>query len=447
MSRVVLMGENSIGYINALIDIWNHGDCAVLLDWRIPFPVAAEMMLEADAHTCFIEKELFETVEKLIPDSVDPVVYEKQNSSAELLPSRIYEKFKENYSKCEAVVIYSSGTTEKSKGIILSHFAVNTNADAIIRYMNPTAGDCIYIAKALSHASTLTGELLVALKTGMNLVIAPTIVPPRYISGNVKRFHATIICLNPTLLSMLSDHCRQSKCALPSLKSIYVSGSILSDTVYEKARIGFPNVPIYNVYGLSEAGPRVTAQRGAYCRGTSVGKPIDGVEIKIVDGQGDPLPDGEYGIIQVKTPSMFNGYIIGERKHPILCGDWYNTGDVGYIDEHGELRIVGRTDDVIQIDAHKIYPSQIENLILKSGNVRECVVTAADIEGTDTLCCLYTSERDLRSDIKNVLGQFLMKHEIPKLFIRTGVIPRTPNGKISTKSVSDIISKHIRRTE
>ena len=65
---------------------------------------------------------------------------------------------------------------------------------------------------------------------------------------------------------------------------------------------------------------------------------------------------------------MFNGYIIGERKHPILCGDWYNTGDVGCIDEHGELRIVGRNDDVIQIDAHKIYPSQIDAFYVSDSN-------------------------------------------------------------------------------
>ena len=162
MSRIALIGENSIGYVNALVDIWNHGDCAVLLDWRIPFSTAIEMMIEADVHTCFIEKGLFNKLENEIPDSIDFITYEKQNSSAELLPNCICEKFHENYGRNEAVVIYSSGTTGKSKGIILSHFAITTNADAIIDYMQPSTNDCLYTIRPLSHSSTLTGELLVA---------------------------------------------------------------------------------------------------------------------------------------------------------------------------------------------------------------------------------------------------------------------------------------------
>ena len=122
MRRVALIGENSIGYVNALIDIWNNGDCAVLLDWQIPFETTAKMMLEANAYTCFIEKSLFEKIGNKIPNSIRFVTYEKQNSSAELLPNFIYDKFKENYSQAEAIVIYSSGTTGKSKGIILCLF-------------------------------------------------------------------------------------------------------------------------------------------------------------------------------------------------------------------------------------------------------------------------------------------------------------------------------------
>ena len=220
MSRVALIGENSVGYINTLIDIWNNGDCAVLLDWRIPFPTAIEMMIEADVHTCFIEKSLFTKVKNEIPNYIDFITYEKQNKSAELLPNCIYEKFQENYSRNEAVVIYSSGTTGKSKGIILSHFAINTNADAIIDYMKLETDDCIYIAKTLSHSSTLTGELLVGLKANICLIIAPTIVPPRYILNNINKYGATLICLNPTLLSMFAAEYKQSKYDLSSLKTI-----------------------------------------------------------------------------------------------------------------------------------------------------------------------------------------------------------------------------------
>ena len=443
MGRVALIGENSIGYVNALVDIWNNGDCAVLLDWRIPCPTAIEMMIEADVHTCFIEKGLFNKLENEIPDSIDFVTYEKQNSSVELLPNCVYEKFHENYSRNEAVVIYSSGTTGKSKGIILSHFAINTNADAIIDYMNPTAEDCIYIAKTLSHSSTLTGELLVALKTRTKLVIAPTIVPPRYVLNNVNKFGVTIVCLNPTLLSMLADEYERSQYDISSLKTIYVSGSILNDRVYEKAHAVFSYIQIYNVYGLSEAGPRVTAQRAYCCKSNSVGKPIKDVEIKIVNEQGNIVSDGEYGVVHVKTPSIFDGYIVGQNKHNSLYEDWHNTGDVGYFDTNGELHIINRLDDVIIIDSHKIYPSEVEKKIVEQSDVKECAVANVELNGNEFIGCLYAGEKEIDRDIKEKLKSKLLAYEIPRFFLKCDALPRTKNGKISIREVQACLQKYI----
>ena len=443
MSRVALIGENSIGYVDTLVDIWNNGDCAVLLDWRIPFSTAIEMMIEADVRTCFIENGLFNKFENVIPGSIDFVTYEKQNSSTELLPNCIYEKFHENYGRNEAVVIYSSGTTGKSKGIILSYFAINTNADAIIDYMKPTAEACIYIAKTLSHSSTLTGELLVALKTRTKLVIAPTIVPPRYVLNNINKFGVTIVCLNPTLLSMFADEYERSQYDISSLRTIYVSGSILNDRVYEKAHTIFSHIPIYNVYGLSEAGPRVTAQRIDCCQSNSVGKPIKDVEIKIVNEQGSIVTSGEYGIIYVKTPSIFDGYIVGQNKHNSLYEDWHNTGDVGYIDTNGELHIINRLDDVIIIDSHKIYPSEVEQQIVEQSEVKECAVAKVEFNGNEFIGCLYAGEKEIDRDIKEKLKSKLLVYEIPRFFLRCDVLPRTKNGKVSMREVQACLQKYI----
>lgn len=159
MSRVALIGENSVEYVNSLIDIWNNGDCAVLLDWRIPFQTAVEMMREADVSKCYIEEGLLEKSNIQLPDCIEFIEFKKRITTT-MLPQEVYDKYRNNYKTNEAVVIYSSGTTGKSKGIILSHYAINTNADAIIDYMQPNDNDCIYIAKTLSHSSTLFHKLL-----------------------------------------------------------------------------------------------------------------------------------------------------------------------------------------------------------------------------------------------------------------------------------------------
>lgn len=440
MDRVALIGENSVEYISTLVDIWNNGDCAVLIDWRIPLQTAAEMMREANVHTCYIEKNLFN---KSITTSgnISFVLYERKNVSAEYLPKSIYDKFEPNYSQNEAIIIYSSGTTGKSRGIILSHFAINTNADAILDYMKIDVRDCLYIAKALSHSSALTGELLVSLKSKAKLVVAPTVVHPRFVLSNIDKFGVTTICLNPTLLQMYVREYNLKPYPLRTLKTIYVSGSILYDKVYMNAHQTFKNIAIYNVYGLSETGPRITAQRKDCCESNSVGKAIQGINIAIVDENGTQVSDGNRGIVHVNTSSRFIGYISGQEKFTSLYNGWLNTGDVGYIDSNGELHIVNRIDDVIMLDAHKIYPVEIEKAILDSTEISDCVVVKANCKNGDFIACLYVGDDILGQTIRHVLKSKLPAYEIPQRFIRCDTIPRTLNGKISKVDVkSKIIS-------
>ena len=240
MARVALLGDNSTEYVSIILDIWNNKDCVVLFDCNLPLHVAINMMLEANVQKCFIEKSLFSkyVVEEFY--NIEFIVYEKKKNTPSYLSERVYRQFQEKYTQDEAVVFYSSGTTGESKGIILSHFAINKNAEAIIDYMNLNKSDCIYIAKSLSHSSTFTGELLVALKTKTKVVIAPTIVPPRYVLANIFNFKVTIICLNPTLLAMYIEEYLRNNYDLSSLRTIYVSGSILSDNTYNGIALTCP---------------------------------------------------------------------------------------------------------------------------------------------------------------------------------------------------------------
>ena len=117
MSRVALIGENSIEYIDKLIDIWNNGDCAVLIDWRIPFFSAVEMMKEAGVRKCIVQNEFSIDFLKYKSNEILYCVYEKKQQATECLPKFIFDKFKINYTENEALVLFSSGTTGKSKGV------------------------------------------------------------------------------------------------------------------------------------------------------------------------------------------------------------------------------------------------------------------------------------------------------------------------------------------
>lgn len=431
MSRVALIGENSCEYVDILLGIWNRGDCAVLLDWRIPLRTLLTMMKEAGVYECYIEQKFYSDEMQKGAPGIRFSIYTNHTLAAMFVPSAIYEKFMVSYSEDEAVVIYSSGTTGKSKGVILSHLAIQKNADAIIDYMRPSITDCIYIAKTMSHSSTLVGEVLVALKAHIPLVVAPTIVPPRYILNRIDQFNVSIICLNPTLLTMLAESYDSTKYSILSLKTIYVSGAVLNDRVYLMARNIFSNISIYNVYGLSEAGPRVSAQTINCCTGNSVGKPISGVEIVIVNEQGTLVEIGEYGCVHVHTPSKYQKYVVGSAKYDSLYKDWVNTGDIGYWDVHRELYIVGRIDDMIIIDSHKIYAEDIENRLMHLiPSIQECIVKEETHNDKSLLICEYVGNHFDSMQARRELLECLMPYEVPKMFIKKDYLPKTPSGKI-----------------
>ena len=110
MSRVALIGDNSVEYVEQLLDIWNNGDCAVLLDWQIPFEIAFQMMLEAGVTICFIEERLLKKVTVPKESPISFISFDVSKYGSQLLPKTTYNKYHENHNFDEAVVLYSSGT-------------------------------------------------------------------------------------------------------------------------------------------------------------------------------------------------------------------------------------------------------------------------------------------------------------------------------------------------
>lgn len=430
MSRKIIIGENSIEYIKVLLDIWNNGDCAVLIDWRTP-PVEVKNIIDKyQIDSCYIDSALKEKFYDVIIDKNKKIFYQSTCSYTRIIPSNIYADFKPNYSNEEALILFSSGTTGKSKGIVLSFFAINTNCDMIIDYMQPTEKDSIYILKTFSHSSTLVGEILVALKSKIRALISPNIGSMNFIFSNIEKYGISIMCVNPSILALMN---KNLKGPLNNLKKIYVSGETLPKRLLSDAKKNL-NVPIFNVYGLSEAGPRVSAQNEK-SHGNSVGCPLKNVEIKIMKNN-KIVPIREVGTIYVKTPSLFCYYLSDPQGKNNK--EWFNTQDIGYIDENNELHILGREGGFAIINSHKIYMPDIENRIMQLNGVNECCVFLYSNEKSKMLCCAYSGEISPQ-EIKTNLQSMTVYYEIPKKYLKLEKIPRNVNGKISINSLCKII--------
>lgn len=442
VQRIGLIMDNSVSLVRLILEIWESGNSVVLIDWRIPAKSAISLLERSGVIVCYIDAKIFERYgySAIVQDTHICITKVRAEEKTEFVPKEIMCLFHARYTNDEAVVFFSSGTTGPAKGICLSHQAINTNADSVIKYMNPQAHDRIYIVKSLAHSSTFVCELLVGLKSGMAVLLGPSVLSPNKVLKNISENDITILCTNPTLLKLYCHANKNTDFELKSLRTIFTSGAIASPLLIQTARSIFCNAEILNVYGLTEAGPRVTAQKyGEKNNNGSVGKAIDGVRVKVVDSNGEQLHAERIGRVYVQTHSLYTEYILKKEIHMMMDGAWLNTGDLGYWDFDGELHIVGRQDNMINVSGHNVYPEQIEDYIQRHTGVSECLVFGVpdEISG-QRIICFYTNPRLENDMIRAECQKTMAAYEIPKEFIAVDAIPLTQNGKPSR-----ILAQHI----
>ncbi len=425
--KIGIVGENSAEYVKALLNIWEAGDCAVLLDWRLPPGQVLEMLSLSGAQECYIDRR-FESQDLQNSSLYIHWMESPAGQSVSLSPDD-FRDFRFPTSDEDAVILFSSGTTGKSKGIVLYFRALYENSEAVAEYLQPNPNDCFYLVKALSHSSTLVGELLVALRFSARVILAATVLPPRVALHSICEEKATILCVNPVLLELFARTQERLHFPLP-LRVIYTSGAVADRALMLRAREIFAPIPVLNVYGLSEAGPRVSAQRiNGYHTPGSVGVPVRGVSVEIRRENGTRCTWGEQGVLFVKTPSALSRYL----GAPSPCRDgWINTGDIGVLDETGELFVRGRADDVIVQGAHNLDPNGIEAVLKECPGVEKCMVFGVpDSQYGQRALCIYVAKENFTQRLYRYARERLADYEIPKGFLRVPAIPVTVTGKRS----------------
>lgn len=336
-----------------------------------------------------------------------------------------------------AVIMCTSGTTGKPKSTMITAAGLKNNILAIDRYFKINFSDIILIARPIYHCAVLTGELLISLYKGVNIVFCNSVYNPMSVVTYAERYQITTLCGTPTLLHHISQFIKRSNKSL-SIVNIAISGECLNRETAKKIRDAFPTANIYNVYGLTEAAPRVSYLPPIEfdCYPESVGYPLDGAAIKIVDKKtGEELPNNTHGIIFVSSPCLMKGYY----RNPELSNDtvrngWLNTRDIGYKDNGGRLYILSRADDMIIKAGMNIYPKEIENAIGTIPEIAECMAyseksTNGDSIVVDLVLNNEYEDREVKllmQKVKNILPDYLMPSKIN--IVKS--LPRNASGKI-----------------
>ena len=236
---------------------------------------------------------------------------------------------------------------------------------------------------------------------------------------------------------------------LSSVRLVYTSGAIAHEDLLIKLEKMFEKAKVLNVYGLTECG-RVSAQRVnvSKIKYESVGKPIKGIEVMIKNKEGSICNVREIGLVYIKSSNMMIGYFNDDiLTNSKVSNGILNTGDLGYIDEDGELFIVGRADDMVIVSSHNVDPNYVEKIINLVEGVEKCIVFGVIDEYIGSkLICLFEKKRGykiFKGDILDFCTKKLATYECPKEVYEVKQIPLTVGGKLSRVVAREYYLEHI----
>jgi malonyl-CoA/methylmalonyl-CoA synthetase len=332
-----------------------------------------------------------------------------------------------------AAILYTSGTTGRSKGAMLTHRNLSSNALTLKDYWRFTDQDVLLHALPIYH----THGLFVASNT-LLLAGGAMIFLPKFDADEVMRFlpKATSMMGVPTFYVRLCKHPGLTKAATAHMR-LFVSGSapLLAETHDEfRAKTGHA---ILERYGMTETSMNTSNPYDGDRIAGTVGFPLPGVELRIADPEsGAVLKQGEIGVIEVRGPNVFPGYWrMPEKTQAEFRADgFFITGDVGKVDERSYVHIVGRAKDLIITGGFNVYPKEVESEIdALPGVVESAVIGCPHPDFGEGVTAVVVLQKGANADEKAIIANLeskLAKFKLPKRVIFVDDLPRNTMGKV-----------------
>ncbi|MGI1663581.1 malonate--CoA ligase [Palleronia sp. KMU-117] len=332
-----------------------------------------------------------------------------------------------------AALLYTSGTTGRSKGAMLTQANLLSNAQTLAREWQFTDRDVLLHALPIFHTHGLFVATNVVLATGGAMIFLPRFDLDAVVAALPR---ATAMMGVPTFYTRLLDDARLTRDLVAHMR-LFVSGSapLLKETHRQfAARTGHA---ILERYGMTETNMNTSNPYAGARRPGTVGKPLPGVELRVcAPGTANEVAPGEIGMIEVRGPNVFKGYwqMPDKTAEDLRPDGWFITGDLGQIDEDGYVHIVGRGKDLIISGGLNIYPKEVELLLdAQPGVAESAVIGVPHPDFGEAVLAVLVPEVGRAPDIpaiEAVVGKSLARFKHPRRYILVDALPRNTMGKV-----------------
>lgn len=345
-----------------------------------------------------------------------------------------------------AVLQYTGGTTGVSKGVMLSHRNLRANMlqmNATLEGVDLVPGEETVIAPLpLYHIYTFTVICLGYFSQGHHSVLIPD---PRNIedfSKQIKGYRFSAFMGINTLFTGLSRSVDFKALDFSNLKYTLSGGMALTPEVAQRWQ-ELTGCPINEGYGLSETSPAVSVNPRTRIKLGTIGVPVPGTKIKIIDADGNAMSPGDIGELCVKGPQVMQGYWQRpDETRKVLSDDgWLKTGDMAYVDSDGYISIADRKKDMVIVSGFNVYPNEIEQVVAQCPGIVECAAIGVDDDKSGEAVMLVAVADDKDLDEEKVIAhcrESLSGYKVPRHVVFTSELPKSNVGKILRREIREI---------
>lgn len=426
------------------------GAVPVPVNSRLAAPEIAFILRDADVKTLAVEEPFLPLIEHpdIAPFARNGFTFSPKPLGGKLadyetlLKSAAPHERVESQEGDDAILLYTGGTTGRSKGVRLTHRNIVSNGMQCAMEMGYRGSDTYLHLAPMFHSADLlcTGYTLL----GGSHAYLPQFTP-RNLLGALQDLRVTSTMMAPTMIILTLQELKPADYDLSSFRWMVYGSAPMAPEWIARTIEAFPGVEVSQAYGLTETGPILTyldfeAHRKALATRDfsllkAAGRPIAGVDMRILGDDGNEAPPGEPGEVVVRSPGVTTGYLnLPDATAAAIRNGWFHTGDVGRMDEQGYMYLLDRKKDMIITGGENVYTIEVEQALYQHPDVAECaVVGVPDDKYGESLFAAIVIQPG-----KNLTKEQLIEHcrsriggyKVPRQMVFLPALPKSATGKI-----------------
>jgi long-chain acyl-CoA synthetase len=425
---------NSQKYVTTLLAIWKAGKTAVPLNYLLP-PADLGFIIKDSGMSALVSSQFFgqalAAIKPLFGDKGVILMADDPDYPPVAVGSLPVEY------RDPALYLYTSGTTGRPKGVVLTHRNLQHNVESCQRAGEFDNRDSFLCLLPFFHTYAITGTILLPLLNGCKMVLVDRFQPLKVLKL-IEDHKISVFLAIPSMYRVLAAS--EGSFNVSSVRFPISGGEPLPLAVAEAFEKRF-NCPIFEGYGQTEAAPVVTLNLPRARKPGTIGRALPGVEVAVWDDQNNVLASEQVGEIMVRGGNVMRGYHhLPEETEKTITNGWLHTGDLGKMDSEGYVTITGRKKDLIISAGENIYPREIEEVLANHPKVKEVAVIGVKDEVRGEVPKAFVIVRDGESlddkELRAFCRENLANYKVPKHIEIVADFPRTPSGKVLKRMLS-----------